>query len=166
MTLSNPKNCSLLGSSAHGILQARIPEWAAIPLSRVSSLPRGQNWVSCIVGGFFTICATREVQRITTWSRNSTSKYILKSTESRDLSRYLYTNAQDPKGRNNPNFTHRWMDKQNVVYTHNGSWLLKHMKFWHLLQPNLYAEYIMWNAGLDEAQVGVKIARRNINNLR
>ena len=31
---------------------------------------------------------------------------------------------------------------------------------------NLYAEYIMWNAGLDEAQVGIKVARRNINNLR
>ena len=31
---------------------------------------------------------------------------------------------------------------------------------------NLYAEYIMRNAGLDEAQAGVKISRRNINNLR
>ena len=31
---------------------------------------------------------------------------------------------------------------------------------------NLYAEHIMWNAGLDEAQAGIKIARRNINNLR
>ena len=31
---------------------------------------------------------------------------------------------------------------------------------------NLYAKYIMRNAGLDEAQVGIKIARRNINNLR
>ena len=31
---------------------------------------------------------------------------------------------------------------------------------------NLYAEYIMWNAGLDEAQAGIKIAGRNINNLR
>ena len=30
----------------------------------------------------------------------------------------------------------------------------------------LYAEYIMWNAGLDEAQAGIKIAKRNINNLR
>ena len=30
----------------------------------------------------------------------------------------------------------------------------------------LYVEYIMWNAGLDEAQAGIKIARRNINNLR
>ena len=31
---------------------------------------------------------------------------------------------------------------------------------------NLYAEHIMRNAGLDEAQVGIKISRRNINNLR
>ena len=31
---------------------------------------------------------------------------------------------------------------------------------------NLYAEYIMGNAGLDEAQAGIKIARRNINDLR
>ena len=31
---------------------------------------------------------------------------------------------------------------------------------------NFYTEYIMKNAGLDEAQVGIKIARRNINNLR
>ena len=31
---------------------------------------------------------------------------------------------------------------------------------------NLYAEYIMRNAGLDETQAGIKIARRNLNNLR
>ena len=31
---------------------------------------------------------------------------------------------------------------------------------------NFYAEYIMWNARLEEAQVGIKIARRNISNLR
>ena len=31
---------------------------------------------------------------------------------------------------------------------------------------NLYAEYIMWNAGLDESQAGIKIPRRNINNFR
>ena len=31
---------------------------------------------------------------------------------------------------------------------------------------NLYAEYILWNAGLDEAQAGINIAGRNINNLR
>ena len=31
---------------------------------------------------------------------------------------------------------------------------------------NLYAEYIMWNAGLDEAQAEIKITRRNIRNLK
>ena len=39
----------------------------------------------------------------------------------------------------------------------------------YILSPclfNLYAEYIMQNAGLNEAQAGIKIARRNINNLR
>ena len=39
----------------------------------------------------------------------------------------------------------------------------------YILSPclfNLYAEYVMRNAGLDEAQAGIKIARRNINNLR
>ena len=39
----------------------------------------------------------------------------------------------------------------------------------YILSPfifNLYAEYIMWNARLDEAQAGIKIARRNINSLK
>ena len=43
------------------------------------------------------------------------------------------------------------------------------LKDTYFLSPclfNLYAEYIMRNAGLDEAQAGIKIARRNINNLR
>ena len=31
---------------------------------------------------------------------------------------------------------------------------------------NLYAEYVMWNARLDDAQAGIKTARRNTNNLR
>ena len=31
---------------------------------------------------------------------------------------------------------------------------------------NFYVEYNMWNAGIDETQAGIKIARRNINNLK
>ena len=56
-TLCGPMDCSLPGSSIHGILQARILEWVAMPSSRGSSWPRDQTWVSwfsCIVGGFFT----------------------------------------------------------------------------------------------------------------
>ena len=42
------------GSSVHGILQARILEWVAIPFSRGASQPRAQTQVSCIAGRFFT----------------------------------------------------------------------------------------------------------------
>ena len=49
-----------LGFSVHGILQARILDWVAIPFSRGSSRPRDWIWVSCIAGRFFTTWATRE----------------------------------------------------------------------------------------------------------
>ena len=56
----DPMVCSPPGSSVHGILQARILEWVAIPFSRGSSWPRGQTQVSCIAERFFTDWATRE----------------------------------------------------------------------------------------------------------
>ena len=59
-TLCNPKDCSLPGSSVHGILQARILEWIALPFFRGSSQPRDWTWVSWILGRFFTIWAIRE----------------------------------------------------------------------------------------------------------
>ena len=60
VTLCDPIGHSPPGSSAHGILQARILEWVAIPFFRGSSQPRDWNWVSCIAGRFFTLWATRE----------------------------------------------------------------------------------------------------------
>jgi len=48
-------DCSPPGFSVHGILQARILEWVAIPFSRGSSQPRDQTQVSHIAGGFFTV---------------------------------------------------------------------------------------------------------------
>ena len=66
-TLCNTMDCSMPGSSVHGILQARILEWVAIPFCRVSSWPRDQTQVSCSAGGFFTIWATRETLRGTGW---------------------------------------------------------------------------------------------------
>ena len=53
-------NGSLLGSSVHGVLLARTPEWVAIPFSRGSSPPRGWTLVSHIEGRFFTVWATME----------------------------------------------------------------------------------------------------------
>ena len=64
-TLCDPVDCSPPGSSVHGILQARILEWAANPLSRGSSLPRDRIQVSCIASRFFTVRAIREAQFIT-----------------------------------------------------------------------------------------------------
>ena len=53
-------DCSLQGSSVHGIFQARVLEWVAISFSRVSSRLRDQSQVSCIAGRRFTVWATRE----------------------------------------------------------------------------------------------------------
>ena len=54
LTLCDPMDCSPLGSSVCGILQARILEWVAMLFSRESSRTRDRIRVSCIAGGFFT----------------------------------------------------------------------------------------------------------------
>ena len=54
-------DCSPPGFSVHGILQARIMEWIAIPFCSRSSRPMDQTQVSCITGRFFSISVTREV---------------------------------------------------------------------------------------------------------
>ena len=59
-TLETPWTVACPGSSVHGILQAIILEWVAIPFSRGSSQPRDWTEVSCVAGRFFTIWATRE----------------------------------------------------------------------------------------------------------
>ena len=56
------QSCPALWDPVHGILQARILEWVAIPFSRGSSQPRNRTQVSHIAGGFFTSWATREVK--------------------------------------------------------------------------------------------------------
>ena len=54
LTLCNPMDGSPPCYSVHGILQARILEWVAIPFSRGSSQPRDRTHVSCLAGRFFT----------------------------------------------------------------------------------------------------------------
>ena len=55
LTLCDPMDCSLLGSSVHGIFQARVLEWVAISFSRGSSQPRDRTQVSRIAGRHFTV---------------------------------------------------------------------------------------------------------------
>ena len=62
-TLCDPMDCSLPGSSIHGIVQASVLEWVAISFSRGSSRPRDWIQVSCIAGRCFTIWATREARQ-------------------------------------------------------------------------------------------------------
>ena len=65
-----------------------------------------------------------------------------------------------------------YVSQKATVWT--GPWTTDWFKTWSRIQQdcvlspclfNFYEEYIMWNAWLDESQVGIKVARRNINNL-
>ena len=59
--LCDPMDCSPLGSSVHGILQARTMEWVAMPFSRGSFRPRDWTHISlypALAGGFFTTDTT------------------------------------------------------------------------------------------------------------
>ena len=55
-TLCDLMDCSLPGSSVHGIFQARVLEWIAVPFSKESSRPRDRTWVSHIVDRCCTVC--------------------------------------------------------------------------------------------------------------
>ena len=55
LTLSHPMDCSLPGSSLHGIFQAGVLEWVAISFSRGSYQPRDRTRVSCIGGRHFNL---------------------------------------------------------------------------------------------------------------
>ena len=59
LILCDPMDCSLPGSSLHGILQARVLEWVTVSFSTGSSRPRDRTRVSCIVDRCLTIWATR-----------------------------------------------------------------------------------------------------------
>ena len=62
--LCNPMDCNLPGSTVHGILQARLLEWVAVPSSRGSSQPGMEPKFPmslALAGGFFITSATWEV---------------------------------------------------------------------------------------------------------
>ena len=61
-TLCDPMDCSLPGSSIHGVFQAKVLESVAISFSRGSSWPRDRTRVSYTIGRRFTVWATREAE--------------------------------------------------------------------------------------------------------
>ena len=152
--LATPGTAAPPGFSVHGILQARILEWLAIFFSRGSSQPRDGTWVSCTAGTFFTHWATRAAL----WLYGSNWKILQEMGIPEHLMclmRNLYA-GQEATVRMGHGTTDWFQIRKGVCQD-------------CILSPclfNLYAEYIMRNSGLEEAQAGIKIARRNINNLR
>ena len=83
-TLCDLMDCSPASSSVHGILQARILEWVAIPFSRGSSQPRDWTQVPYIVVRFFTVWATQKASECSYGHKlqqfvHNTHQYMLSS---------------------------------------------------------------------------------------
>ena len=97
LTLCDPMDCSPPGSSVHGILQARVPEWGTIAFSRRSSRPRDGTWVSRIVGRCFTVWVTREVclwlthSKIIKWKYHNNKLMLEKGENKKKWSTYIYS---------------------------------------------------------------------------
>ena len=87
VTQSCPTLCEPMDYTVQAILQARILEWGAYPFPSGSSQPRNQTGVSCMVGGFFTNCATKEAQSmgspLTTWFPRPVSSPVTTSLYNR-----------------------------------------------------------------------------------
>ena len=97
VTQSCPTLCDLMDYTVHGILQARIMEWVAIPFSRGSSQPRDGTQVSRIAGGFFTSWTTREAQTLCgaqnpgPWSKATSTLYLWCAMVQRQLPSFCTT---------------------------------------------------------------------------
>ena len=84
LTLCDPMDCSLPGSSVHEILQARVLEWVAISFSRGSSPPRNQTWSPALQADSFPT-EPREAQKISL-SKTKKSRMTISCTEQKDTS--------------------------------------------------------------------------------
>ena len=152
LTLCDPMDCSPPGFSVHGILQAGILEWRAIPFSRGFSQPRDQTWVSHSAGRFFTAWAAREthvidiVQCLYMWRRQWHPTPVLllgKSHWRRSLVGY------SPWGRKESDMTEwlkwtklplitKWMIKMHSVI-----WINHLIKvYWKLLCTRLLSRHL------------------------
>ena len=102
LTLCNPVDCSLPGSSVHGIFQARVLEWIANSFTRGSSRPRDQTQVSRIVDRHFTV-----------WS------YVLTQNKLKLLS------TQKPANNVYSSFIHNFQNLQASNFPSKDEWINK-----------------------------------------
>ena len=117
-TLWDPMDCSPPGSFIHGILQARVWEWVAIPFSRGSSQPRDWSWVSHITGRFFNIWSTREALM----ENSFFTEYILWACITYRQCCYIQVCHPCPRGSYTlDEETQKWSSKRIITF-----WVMKH----------------------------------------
>ena len=94
--LCDPVDCSLPGSSVHGIILAKIPEWVAISSSGGSSQLKDPTCSFCIAGGFFTTEPPEKPLKIIYSIKNRESGFAIRETSIQnysfchELSRHLW----------------------------------------------------------------------------
>ena len=190
----DPMACSLPGFSVHGISQARVLEWGAIAFSHASKVmlktlqARIQKYVNRelpdVQAGF----------RKGRGTRNQIANIHWTIEKARELQKNIYFCFIDyPKAFDCVDHNKLWKILKEMGIPNHLTCLLRSLyagqeatvrtghgttdwfqigKGVHqgcILSPcifNFYADYIMRNAGLEEAQAGIKISWRNINNLR
>ena len=126
LTLCDPMDYSLPGSSVHGILQARIQEWVAIAFSKGSSWPGMKPRFPALHADPLLHMTHHSTLRFCTpknWKFNS-SKHMFMHV-------YSSTNHNSWKVERTQMSINRWMDKQIVAYPYDGI-LFSHRKEWSI----------------------------------
>ena len=139
LTLCNPMDCSLPGSSVLGIFQARILKWVAICFSRASSQPRDWTRVSCTAGRRSTVWATREAPNLSVgfslpqpgrlpWKRH----HVLKAMSS-----------QDPTGKGEIQWIRLWPWPSIGIISQRGLFRVCWSTAWLTLRNNFKLSWVI-----------------------
>ena len=98
LTLCDPMDCSPPGSCVHGILQARILEWVAMPFSRGASPPRDRTHVSCVsctADRFFTAESPGKPQMANTHMQICLKLLVIRKIQTKTTMRYHFMPTDD-----------------------------------------------------------------------